>query len=198
MTADVTGHVPDAGGAPALVPVRAESDILPEYRDTPVGRLLRYHNLGAALPATAGHAELLVGMCMDNRKELRVPNEFAYVLRAAGANLRAREFDVSYAVAVGGVSALALLAHTDCGMSQLTPRHDAFVRGLVERGGWARADAERHFLEYVARYEIGEPVAFVVAEAARLRARYPGLLVAPLLYRVEDDQLLQVAAEAGR
>jgi carbonic anhydrase len=178
--------------APALRPVASDGDILPAYRDTPVGRLLRYHALGAPLPPSAGHAELLVAMCMDNRKELRVPNEFAYVLRSAGGNLRDREFDVSYAVAVGGVSAIALLAHTDCGMAGVTARRETFVAGLAERGGWTRADAERHFEECAVRYQIGDPVAFVVGEAARLRRRYPGLLVAPLLYRVEDDTLTQI------
>ena len=33
---------------------------------------------------------LLIGMCMDSRKSLRIPNDFAFVLRTAGANMRAR------------------------------------------------------------------------------------------------------------
>jgi carbonic anhydrase len=176
-----------------LVPVLAEADILPEHLGTPFEWFLRYHNLGEPLPPTSGRAELLVGMCMDHRKDLTLPNEFAFVLRAAGGNLRGREFDISYAVAVGGVTALALLAHTDCGMAHVTEKRAAFVAGLVERGGWGEREAAAHFDECVPRYEIGDPLGFVVAEADRLRARYPGLRVAAFLYQVEDDRLAQVA-----
>ncbi len=31
-------------------------------------------------------ARLLIGMCMDNRKVLRTPDNFAYVIRGGGAN----------------------------------------------------------------------------------------------------------------
>ena len=182
---------------PSLVPVNSVSDILPRYRGTPVERLLRYHNLGEPLPASTGHAELLVGMCMDHRKDLRLPNEFAYVLRAAGGNLRGREFEVSYAVGVGRVSAIVLLAHTDCGMTHVMEKRDAFVRGLVEWGGCTEEAASRHFAEHTARYEIGDPLEFVVAEASRIQSYYPRLMVAPLLYTVEDDRLAQISNEVA-
>src|SRR5687768_11460922 len=114
-------------GGPRLAPVERAEDILPPYCDTPIESLLRYHNLGEPLPPSRGSAELLIGMCMDHRKDLTIPHEFAYIIRAAGGNLREREFDVSYAIAVGGVKELALLAHTDCGMSHLMEKRDAFV-----------------------------------------------------------------------
>jgi len=177
---------------PQLVPVDSPSDIVPRYARTPVEGLLRYHNLAEPLTARSARAELLVGMCMDHRKDLVVPNEFAYVLRAAGGNLRDHEFDISYAVAVGGVTAIALLAHTDCGMVRLRRKRADFVRGLVERGGWDEALAGEHFDASVALYELDDAVAFALAEAHRLRAMYPAVLVAPLLYRVEDDRLLQI------
>ena len=178
---------------PSLVPVNNLSDILPMYRGTPVERLLRYHNLGEPLPPNAGHAELLVGMCMDNRKALRLPNKFAYVIRAAGSNLRGSEFEVSYAVGVARVSAIALLAHTDCGMAHVTEKREVFVRGLVEWGGCTAEDALRHFAKYATDYEIGDSVQFIVTEAARIQSYYPRVMVAPLLYAVEDDRLAQIA-----
>lgn len=101
-----------------IVPVNQPEAILSIYRDTPSEELLRFHNLGAPLPTTTGHARLLISMCMDHRKDLLLPNEFAYVLRSAGGNLRDSEFEVSYAIAVGGVATVALLAHTDCGMAE--------------------------------------------------------------------------------
>jgi carbonic anhydrase len=172
--------------------VSAPDDVLPEYTNTPVGSLLRYHNLGQPLPPAYDKPVLLVGMCMDHRKSLTIPDEFAYVLRSAGANLRDSSFEISYAVAVGGVSTIALLGHTDCGMVQVTRRRDSFVRGLVERAGWNAEQAERHFDRFAHWYEIGDAIEFTVAEAKRLRRKYPRLLVAPLLYTVEDDRLAQI------
>ena len=179
---------------PEILPVLSVSDILPEYRGTPLEWLLRYHNLSQALPSTSSRAELLVGMCMDDRKDLVIPNEFAFVLRAAGGNLRDHAFDISYAVAIGGVRAIALLAHTDCGMVGVRQKRAAFIRGLVARGGWEEERAARHFDESVGVYEIADAVTSVLEETSRLAALYPSVLVAPLLYRVEDDRLLQIVA----
>jgi len=183
---------------PSLIPVRSAGDIFEKYRHTPVERLLRYQNLAEPLPPGAGHAEILIGMCMDHRKDLTLPNEFAYVLRAAGGNLRGSEFEISYAIAVGGVSTLALLAHSDCGMTNLGHKREAFIRGLTARGGWDEASASRQFAEYAARYEIGDPIQFVSAEAVRLRHVYPGVMIVPLLYTVEDDLLVQIDEKAAQ
>ena len=181
-----------ASGVPTLREVRTVDDILPAYRGTPIEMLLRYHNLGEVRPPTHGSPVMLVSMCMDHRKELHIPNEFAYILRSAGGNLRDSEFEVSYAVAVGGVDTIALLAHTDCGMAHVSAKRERFVEGLVTRAGWSREEAQRHFEEASSRYEIGDAAVFVAAEARRLRARYPKLLIAPFLYAVESDRLAQV------
>jgi carbonic anhydrase len=180
-----------------LIPVENLADILPQYRGTPVEWFLRYHNLGESLPVSTGHPEILIGMCMDHRKDLTIPNEFAYVLRSAGGNLRDSEFEISYAVAVGGVSTIALLAHTGCGMAHVTGKRAAFVRGLVERGGWDPVAASDHFSKHATQYEIGDPAEFVLAEATRLARVYPKILFATLMYRVEDDRLLQLATSPG-
>jgi carbonic anhydrase len=177
---------------PQIIPVDSVSAILPAYRGTPLEWLLRYHNLSEPLPSARGRAELLVGMCMDDRKDLVIPNEFAFVLRAAGGNLRDHAFDISYAVAIGGVTSIALLAHTDCGMVGLRRKRAVFVHGLVARGGWDELRAGEHFDESTPVYEIEDAVTFVLDETRRLSASYPAVLVAPLLYRVEDDRLLQI------
>ena len=41
-------------------------------------------------------------------------------------------------------------------------------------------------------FEIGNEVDFVLSEAKRLRLIYPKILVAPLIYRVEDNLLYLV------
>ena len=180
---------------PSLVPVNTMSDILPVYRGTPVEWLLRYQNLGEPLPPRNGKAEMLVGMCMDHRKELRLPKEFAYVIRAAGGNLRGSEFEVSYAVGVARVPTIVLIAHTDCGMVDVTAKREVFIRGLVEWGGCDEETASRLFANHAAEYEIGDPVQFVVSEAARIQSYYPKLMVASLLYAVEDDRLAQITEQ---
>ncbi len=174
-----------------IIPVNYRDDILPAYRNTPVASLLEYHNLGRALGSPPA-PELLIGMCMDSRKALRIPNDFAFVLRTAGANMRDNEFRISYAIAVGGVHTIVLIAHTDCGMARLEQRREQFIEGLIKNAGWDRERAVQHFAESAPKFGIRDEVEFVLREAQRLSAIYPGVLVAPLLYRVEDDLLYQL------
>ena len=171
-----------------LIAIATATDIPEPYRETAIGRLLEFHNLGRA-SETYTQAQILIGMCMDHRKHLHIPDNFAFIIRAGGANLRYSEFKVSYAIAVGGVSAIALIGHTQCGMVNLMARRERFVDGLVERAGWELARAEEHFYHFAPMFEVGNEIDFVLSEAKRLRLRYPRCLVAPLLYRVEDNRL---------
>ena len=170
------------------ITVSIAEDILPEYRETPIGLLLEYHNLNRPLDSFTT-AQLLIGMCMDNRKHLRIPDNFAYIIRAGGANLRYSEFKVSYAIAVGGVKSIALIGHNHCGMVNLIAKRDLFIQGLVDNAGWDRERAEEHFVHFAPMFEIGNEIDFILSEAKRLRLRYPKIQVAPLLYRVEDNLL---------
>jgi carbonic anhydrase len=176
---------------PDILPVARPDDVLASYRDTPVGRLLEYHNLGLG-PTSVSRPELLIGMCMDSRKHLRIPQDFAFVLRTAGANMRDNEFRISYAIAVGNVHVIVLIAHTDCGMARLQQRREQFIDGMVTNAGWERERAVRHFEESAPKFGIRDEVEFVVQEAERLRGIYPKIQVAPLLYRVDDDLLYQI------
>jgi carbonic anhydrase len=179
-----------------IIPVNYREDILPEYRETPVGLLLEYHNLGRAIGSTPA-PQLLIGMCMDSRKSLRIPNDFAFVLRTAGANMRDNEFRISYTIAVGGVRTIVLIAHTDCGMARLGDRRDQFVQGLMDAAGWDEARATRHFEDSAPKFGIRDEVDFVLREAERLRTIYPRISIVPLLYRVEDDLLYQLRPDAS-
>jgi carbonic anhydrase len=171
-----------------LLTIATKEDILPVYRDTPIGLLLEYHNCGREfMPYT--NAELLVCMCMDNRKHLHMPDNFAFIIRTGGANLRYSEFKVSYAIAVGGVRAIALIGHTQCGMVNLIARKEQFVQGLVAAAGWQEQAAEDHFFHFAPMFEIGSEVDFILSEVKRLRLGYPRILVAPMLYRLEDNRL---------
>ena len=174
-----------------LVTVSSKEDIFPENQNTPVGLLLEYHNLINDYD-TYTQAQLLIGMCMDNRKHLHIPDNFAFIIRAGGANLRYSEFKVSYAIAVGGVKSIALIGHNQCGMVNLMARKEIFIKGLVENAGWEREWAEQHFMHFSPMFEIGNEVDFILSETKRLRLRYPKIQVAPLFDKVEDNLLYQI------
>ncbi len=174
---------------PRLVPVHERSDVPTMYRDTAIADLLVYHNLGGGPHRRYTQADLLVGMCMDHRSRLRIPENFAYIMRSAGANFRGLDFQMSFAITVGRVRAIAIIGHDQCGMSGLAAQRSALVEGLVHGAGWERHIAELHFDEYAPRFEIGDPAKFALGQAHHVRQQYPGLPVAALLYRLDEGML---------
>jgi len=164
------------------------SDIPCVYRNTPIGLLLEYHNLQRSFKVYQ-QAKMLVGMCMDNRKFLRIPDNFAFILRTGGANLRYSEFKVSFAIAIGGIRHIALIGHNHCGMENLISKKKDFIAGMVRRAGWSKARAEEHFMNLAPMHEIENGAEFILAETERLRRRYPKVTVAPLFYRLEENRI---------
>ena len=114
---------------------------------------------------------------------------YAYIIRSGGANLRYSAFKVSYAIAIGNIRHIAIIAHNNCGMVNLLSRKSQFINGLVENAGWDKEAAEEHFLRFAPMFEIGDEIDFAISEAKRVRSVYPGITVVPLLYRVEDNLL---------
>ena len=171
-----------------LIAIESKEDILPIYRDTPIGLLLEYHNLDRPFDEHKS-AKLLIGMCMDNRKHLHMPDNFAFIIRAAGANLKYSAFKVSYAISVGQVRHIALMGHNNCGMVHLVDRKEAFINGLVEIAGWEREKAEEHFMTFAPKYEIGNEIEFILSEVKRMRLQYPKIMIAPMLYKVENNKI---------
>jgi len=171
-----------------LVPIRSTDDIFPEYRQTPIGLLLEYHNLNRP-PDTFDRAQLLTGMCMDNRKHLRIPDNFSFIIRTAGANLRFSEFSVSFAIAVGRLRHIALIGHNNCRMVNLISRKDEFIKGLVEMAGWDKERAEEHFMQLSPMFEMDSETDFVLSETHRLRHHYPDIMIAPMFYSIDDNKL---------
>lgn len=175
-----------------LLNVSSENEISPEYKDTAIGLLLEYHNLNRPLDVCL-KAQLLIGMCMDNRKHLRMPDNFAYIIRAGGANLRYSEFKISYAIAIGDVQCIALIGHNNCGMVNLISQKDQFIQGLVGNAGWDKELAEEHFTHFAPMFEIDNEIDFILSEVKRLRLKYPKVLVAPMLYSVDDGRLYLIS-----
>lgn len=174
-----------------LIEINSREDILPEYRDTPIGLLLEYHNLNKRF-CNYESPQMLIGMCMDNRKNLWIPENFAYIIRSGGANLFYHEFQVSYAIGVGGIQHIALIGHTNCEMVQLENRKEEFINGMAANAGWKEETAQMHFENLSLFFEIGNAVDFLLAEAGRLRKRYPKVTIAPLFFDDESSKLFQV------
>lgn len=176
-----------------LVAVSSESDIPEIYRGTPIGALLRYNNFGVEPEKRYEAAEMLVAMCMDNRKQLKMPENFAYIIRTGGGNLRYSEFKISYAIAIGGIKHIMLIAHDKCGMVGLMSRKDDFIKGLVEVAGWSREKAEEHFMNYAPMFEIDNEIDFVLEEAKRLTSKYSHITVVPAYYKLDDSLLYLIS-----
>ena len=171
-----------------LVSISRTEDIPLTYRDSPIGLLLEYHNLNRSLDYFT-RAQLLICMCIDNRNRLRLPINFGYSIRTAGANLAFSEFNVSFAIAIGDVKTIALIGHSQCGMVGLPAKKDQFIQGLIENAGWEPDAAQEHFLDNAPLNEIGNEIDFILCEVERLRVRYSKIQIAPLLYKIEDNLL---------
>ncbi len=171
--------------------ISVENDI-PEYLlNTPIVDLLKYHNLKKSFKEYE-KAEMAIVMCMDNRKQLKIPNRFAFILRTAGARITGSEFKLSFAIGFGDIKHVALIAHTNCGMVHLTSKKDKVVQGLIQNAGWTKEQAENHFDSFAPFFEIENETDFVFSESKRLKEKYPKILFVPMIYKVEDNLLYLV------
>lgn len=179
-----------------LIPVHSDADILPAYRGTPVEVLLRLQNLAdpAATAGSRAGPQILISTCFESGTTLHLPEGFAIVARTGAASLKRDPFMVSWAIGVAGVSAIAIIGHDNCGLTGLADKRDEFIERMTGTAGWERPAAEQHFDHWNDLFGIQSPEEFIAAEAARLRARYPKIVVAPLLHRQADGKLEQSAA----
>jgi carbonic anhydrase len=160
-------------------------------RGTPVEQLMAFHNLGDTSDP-GDKASLLIVTCMDPRVHLRIPPGFAFVLRTGGGNLQRLGFPVSFAIGVGGVRAVALIGHDDCGLSGLAANREPLISGVREASGCDRAIAQEYFDESSSAWDIGYPTDFLLSQARQLRMEYPGVIVTSLFFRLSDQQLYLV------
>lgn len=174
-----------------LIAVNSKKDILPPYKNTPIADLLAYHNLNQTFKRY-GKAEILIGLCMDNRMSLCIPDKFAFIIRSAGVNLMYSEFQISFAISMGNLKHVALISHNHCGMSDLKSVKNQFISGLVNNAGWKKESAINHFESLHSFFEIGNEIDFIEKEACRLKKRYPKITVAPLHYDLDNGKIYQI------
>ena len=171
-----------------LIAILKEEDIPKNISNTPIEDLLKYNNLNFNFKEYQ-KAELAIVMCMDNRKQLNIPNRFAYILRTAGARITGSEFKLSFVIGFGDVKHVALIGHTNCGMVNLTSKKDKIIQGLIENAGWSKEQSENHFSSFAPFFEIENEVDFVVSESKRLKEKYPKIMFVPMIFKVEDNYL---------
>ena len=174
-----------------LIKILKSEDIFQEYQNTPIEKLIEYHNLDKE-HQEYDHAELLVGMCMDNRVYFDIPKNFAYIMRTGGTNLYDLEFQISFAIGVCGIKYIAITGHTNCGMSYLQSKKEQFVSGLISNAGWTKKEAENHFNQLSSKFEVGDEIGYTLNEVMHLRKQYPKITIAPLFYKLEDNKLYQI------
>lgn len=174
-----------------LIEINSLDKLPNNLRNSPIGDLIRYQNLKET-QKNYERAELVIVMCMDNRKQLDIPNKFAYILRTAGGRITGNEFKLSFAIGFGDVRYVAIIGHTNCGMVNLTSKKDKFIEGLMENAGWDKEKAENHFNSFAPFFEIEDEVDFVSSESKRLKEKYPKIEFVPMIYKVEDSKLYLV------
>ena len=164
------------------------SDIPSYLLNSPFADLLQYHNLQSNFK-NYDNPQLAIVMCMDNRKQLNIPNKFAYILRTAGARITGNEFKLSFVIGFGDIKHVALIGHSNCGMINLMSKKDKIIQGLVQNAGWTKEQAENHFNSFAPFFEIENEVNFVISESKRLKEKYPNILFVPIIYKIEDNKL---------
>ena len=127
---------------------------------------------------------------------LHLPKGFAYTLRTPGSRLQGLEFAISYAIAMGGVRALAVIGHSDCAMTKLKELKERFVKQLDRwHTGWEEQECLRHFEQWVPTFHIKDMNDHILSQVQLISGIFPDLLVVPLIYRVEDGRLYPLEAD---
>lgn len=184
----------DESRSGSLRRVEGKTDIPARYQGTPIADWLRYHNLAEG-PHAYDSPQLLIVICMEHSIQLQLPKNFACVLRLAGGNLRHREFDLAFVLAFAGIRHVCVVGHTGCAMESLKDKKTDFTSGLRKIAGWSETRAELEFGLFAPRLAIPNVVDFTLFEAAWLERRFPGVVVAPLIYDVKDGALYQIVRQ---
>jgi SulP family sulfate permease len=171
-----------------LIKVNSMADIPARFHNTPISDLLRAQNMYDIGYEISPGPILIIGMCIDHRKQLHLPKNGAYIIRSPGANMKDQEFSIALALSAG-ITYMALLVHNKCLMSKPQERKELLKRILVQEHAWDGDYVDKAFDEFVSSKQIGDPISFGTHEAARLQNLFKGLTVVPLLYDIYSDKL---------
>ena len=174
-----------------LQPITKEADIPKILLGTPFEELIKYHNLKKTINKCE-KAQMVIVTCMDYRVNLHVPEQFAYVVRTAGANIKGLEFSIAFASSMAKLNHVAVIGHTNCGMVKLHTKEEKVVCGLVENVGFSKDEASKHFNECKNSFGIDHEASFVIDQCKALDKKYPKVTFIPFIYKVEDNLLYMI------
>jgi|CXWL01.1.fsa_nt_gi carbonic anhydrase len=173
---------------PKLISIERKDDIPKKYWDTPIEELLEFHNFRKVFEKQ-DEAKLLISMCMDARKKLRIPENFAFIVRTAGANIRNVEFKMSYTISMLGIRYIALIGHNDCRMVNLLSRKEDFIKGIMKNASWSRKKATEHFDQFAPQFHLEDEKSFILSEQKRLQKLFPHTTIVPMMYNIENNNI---------
>ncbi len=172
-----------------LISLDSKSDIPTKLRGTPVESVISSHNFYEVSEIDSDEsADLIIGMCVDYRKQLHLPKNTAYIIRSPGANMKDCEFGIALGIGAG-LSYFALIVHNRCLMSNPFEKKNVVLNALTNAHGWNYTQAETFFDRIANEKEIDDPVEFAIKESARLRKLFKNLKVIPMMYSVDNDRL---------
>ena len=177
-----------------LISIKTASDIPPALIRTPIEGLLRAQNLYDVGFDISASPSLIIGMCIDHRKQINIPKNGAYIVRSPGANMKGQEYSIALALSAG-ITYMALIVHNKCLMTNPFVQQKQFEEALIQKHGWTKEQLQEAYDHFTER-KIGDPTSFAIAEAQRLQNLFKGLTVVPMLYDVFDDRLFVIKTEA--
>lgn len=175
-----------------LKEIKTPEDIPAQYKGTPLEKLILYHNFHDEYKDKIGPSEapeMVIAMCMDFRHQLKTPENFAYIMRTAGANIMNLDFMVSVAVGAGKTAHMAIIGHNDCAMAHLDEKKENMIEGLVNLAGWEAGQAADYFARYAPSFTTGNAAEFTTRQTRHYQKFYPGVQVASLYYKFDDHKL---------
>lgn len=177
-----------------LTAINTLEDIPSHLQATPIADLINCQNFYDVSDEQATSANLIIGMCIDYRKQLHLPKNSAYVIRSPGANMQGCEFSIALGLSTK-IKYMALLVHNKCLMANPYPLEKNFKDTLVQEHNWSAGKASVFFDSHAASGLVGDVIDFAKDESTRLQTIFKGLTVVPLLYDVDSDRIFLVTTE---
>jgi len=169
-----------------LTSIDTPEDIPTNWIGTPIADLIGSHNFGTEIKVT-GEPRMLISTCIEFRYRPAVPSQYAYVIRRASGRLIGSEFSLVYALS-RGVKHVVLIAHNDCGMTQVSLHKPAMIAALVDQG-WDAERAEEFVSMHAGRYHIEDEVDSLKREFYRLKRLFKNVEIAPLFVSLSSNRL---------
>lgn len=170
-----------------LIPMNCVDDIPEDWRDTPIGALIRSENFGEPIEVAVQRPQLLIATCIEFRYALPVPRMYSYIIRRASGRLNGSEFSMAYVISQG-VNHVALIGHNDCGMTKVDVSKPKLVEALVGQG-WNQDRAEDFINWQSARHEMKDELDGLKREYKRLKRLFKKLVIAPMFVDLADTHL---------